>query len=340
MKKTILLTGAFGSVGKETLKELLIRKNEYFIKVIDIKSKANIKLYKKYKNDVSIYFEDLSKNNDLKYILHDVDFIIHLAGVIPPLADKNKTLAKKVNYEGTKHLVKQINKHCKNTFLLYSSSISVYGDRLNNPFIKVDDILSPSIGDYYAKTKIMAEKYIINHLKNWSIFRFSAIMSPLAKLNPLFFHMPLDTCIEIATTRDTSFALVQAINYRDQLQNRIFNLSGGEKCRVKYKIFLQKVFSLSNLGKFNLPKLAFAKVNFHCGYYMDSNILNNILNFQRDTIDDYYRLFEAAIPKIQLFFTNIFRKLIKKHLLSQSEPFQSLKNNDINLQNRFFGYEL
>jgi len=340
MKKTILLTGSFGSVGYETLKQLTQKSDLYNIRIMDIKTKRNIKLYKRYKDAATIYWEDLSIANDYKDMLTGVDFIIHLAAIIPPLADKNTTLAKKVNFLGTMHLVNQIKKYAKNAFLLYSSSISIYGDRVTSPMIRVSDKLTPSEGDYYAQTKIMAEQYIKSANIAYTIFRFSAIMSPKAKLDPLFFHMPLKTSIEISTTRDTAFALVQAIEKKAFLLNKTFNLSGGDKCRILYKDFLISAFKLSNLGAFNLPKLAFATKNFHCGFYADSNILNNILHFQRDTVNDYFTLYKSSISKLQLFFTSLFKKTIKNQLIKKSEPLLAIKHKDLLLQKHFFGYEI
>jgi len=340
MKKTILLTGSFGSVGWETLKQLVQKSNLYNIRVMDIRTKKNIKLYKKYKDIVKVYWEDLSCANDYKDMLTGVDFIIHLAAIIPPLADKNTSLAKKVNFLGTIHLVKQMKKYTKNAFLLYSSSISIYGDRVDSPMISVSDKLLPSEGDYYAQTKIMAENYIKKANIAYTIFRFSAIMSPKAKLDPLFFHMPLITSIEIATTRDTAFALVQAIENQELLLNKTFNLSGGAKCRIVYKDFLVNAFKLSNLGPFNLPKLAFATRNFHCGFYVDSNILNDILHFQRDSITDYFALYKGSISKLQLFFTSLFKRTIKNQLIKKSEPLLSIKHKNLLLQKHFFGYEI
>jgi hypothetical protein len=60
----------------------------------------------------------------------------------------------------------------------------------------------------------------------------TGIFDPRQKLDPLLFHMPLNTCIEMATTRDTGYALVEALEHVAELQGRTFNLGGGEKCPV------------------------------------------------------------------------------------------------------------
>ena len=102
-------------------------------------------------------------------------------------------MARRVNSLGTKYLLSRVKELNKNAFFMYSSSVSVYGDRLSNPNIKVDDPLIASEGDEYGLTKIEAEKHIQNSGLNWSIFRLSAIMGVKNhKLSKLMFHMPLD----------------------------------------------------------------------------------------------------------------------------------------------------
>ena len=86
------------------------------------------------------------------------DGVIHLAAVIPPLADEQPSLAKAVNTNGTINLINQLETVSPNAFFMYSSSISVYGDRIASPNIKVSDPLQVSLGDEYAVTKIDAEK--------------------------------------------------------------------------------------------------------------------------------------------------------------------------------------
>jgi nucleoside-diphosphate-sugar epimerase len=173
-----------------------------------------------------------------------------MAAIIPPLADKFPELAEEVNIRGTKNLIECIEEFSPEAFLLYSSSISVYGDRNSTPLIKTTDSLKPSDRDEYARTKIEAEKLIINSRMNWSIFRLTAIMGiNNHKPSEIMFHMPLDSHLEIATPPDAGRAFVHALNHLDKLNKKIFNLAGGENCRIIYRDFLSRSFDLFGLGK-------------------------------------------------------------------------------------------
>jgi len=232
-------------------------------------------------------------------------------------------------------LIRFLEKHSPNAFLIYSSSISVYGDRLENPFIKVNDILKPSEGDEYAKTKIEAENIIKNCKLDWSIFRLSAIMGD-HKISKLMFHQPLKTSLEIATPVDTARAFVNAIDKQKQLSKKIFNLGGGEKCRIIYDSFLSRSFKIYGLGELDFPLKTFAEKNFHCGYYDDGDELNNILNFRNDTLESYFEKEKQKISNFKRIIISIFKKPIKMYLKKQSEPLIAYTNKDKKLMLHFF----
>lgn len=211
----------------------------------------------------------------------------------------------------------------------------MYGDRLNDPWIKVTDPLVPSIGNEYAKTKIEAERIVRDARLDWTIFRLTAVMGK-HKLSELLFHMPLSTPLEIATPYDTSTAFVNAIDKRDLLSRRIFNMGGGAAYRTVYKDFLALSFDAIGLGELNFPENSFAEKNFHCGYYYDSNELQDILEFQNGTIDDYFHSVRKSTNTFKRFSTMLFSKVIKRVLLVKSEPLKALQSNDKVMKERFF----
>ena len=336
MKKSLLLTGATGTVGKEVLNQLL-ENNNYEITVICRKSSSNNKSLKRHKSKIHLVFADFSKRDPLQDLTTSFDIVIHLAAIIPPLADEEPILANSVNYLGTQSLVKKIEETSSNAFFMFSSSISVYGDRLENPYINATDSLSINVGDVYAKTKMNAEQAVTNSKLKWTIFRLTAIMGiKNHKMSGLMFHMPLETLIEIATPSDTATAFVNGIESQSQLTNRIFNLGGGKNCRTTYRDFLNVNFKLNGLGAPNFPTNCFANKNFHCGFYQDGGKLEEITEFQRDTLEDYYTLIEANIPATQKILAYIFRAPIKFFLAKKSEPLRAYKNQNKELMNRFF----
>jgi nucleoside-diphosphate-sugar epimerase len=334
-KPHILLTGAAGAVGFELLKQLYRERERYAITVFDLGSKRNRRILRKFKNGIEIVYGDIVNNDDIRKVCRDKDYVIHLCAIIPPLADKNPELAQRVNIIGTENLVKNLELYSPDSFLIYSSSVSVYGDRLKDPLIVVDDPLVPSVGDEYARTKIRAEQIIVGSSLDWSIFRLTAIMGR-HKVSELMFHMPLSTLMEIGTPEDTGRAFMNALDKRDKISKKIFNLGGGEACRTTYKEFLEHSFAILGLGKLSFPEKAFAGKNFHCGFYRDGDELENILHFRIDSLESYYRKVENSTKFWEKMMTILFRGVIKSFLLSKSEPYRAFIKNDEKMKNRFF----
>ncbi len=333
----VLLTGASGTVGKEVLLQLGEFSDEIEITVFDKEFTGSRNFYKKLGRNFNLIFGDISEKKDIRKACADKDVIIHLTAIIPPLADIHPELAEDVNIKGTRNLVECTEELSPKAFLIYSSSISVYGDRISNPWIKTRDKLMASDRDEYARTKIEAEKIIINSKINWMIFRLTAIMGiNNHKPSPLMFHMPLDTPLEIATPKDTGRAFVNALKHLDVLNKKIYNLSGGEKCRITYSDFLSRSFEIFGLGPLSFQKKAFARKNFHCGYYEDGDLLNEILDFRRDSIEDYFNNLKKSIPLVKKIATTIFRNIIKLNLERQSEPLIAIKtDNKADIQHYF-----
>lgn len=334
IKTRVLLTGASGTVGFEILKQLHALRGKYKITVFDLDNPKTRKKFAKFSKDITIEYGDISKSEDIAKVTYNKDFVIHIAAVIPPVADDYPELAHRVNTIGTSNLIKNLEENSPNAFFVYSSSISVYGDRLIDPEIYIDDAILPSLGDEYAKTKIAAEEIIKASKLQWSIFRLTAIMGG-HKISKLMFHMPLDTRMEICSPEDTARAFVNAIENKEKVAGKLFNL-GGKDCRCSYLEFLQKSFEIFGLGEVNFPDKTFADHNFHCGNYADGDDLEDILKFRRDSLKAYFEHEKSKVSSIQRAVTKCVKSIVKNRLIKQSEPLEAIQNDDREMLNRFF----
>lgn len=333
-RKRILLTGASGTVGLETLKHLA-KHTDYEVTVFDVKTQKAVKKLSPFRSRVEIIYGDITNREEVLKVAQNKDAAIHLAAVIPPLADRDPELAYNVNVKGTENLIYALEKNSPDCFLVFSSSISVYGDRIANPQIIVSDVLQPSAGDEYGQTKVLCESLIGQSKLSWSIFRLAAIMGN-HKISKLMFHMPLQTPMEICTPEDTGRAFAKAIEHQKKLEKQIFNLGGGEHCVILYQSFLDKMFAEFGLGKADFPQKAFAEKNFHCGILKDGDHLDDILGFRQQNLKDYFQMVRQSIHPLQKVSTLLFKSIIKKWLLAQSEPYQAFKKRNVKKMNHFF----
>lgn len=336
--KKILLTGATGAIGFEILNQLKTENALSGITVLARNTKKNHRKLQPFKGQISIIYGDVTDANAVLKAVKDQDIIIHLAAIIPTVEDLDHEYVNQINIGGTRNIVEAMKSTAPGAFLLYSSSVATYGDRLKNPIISVSDPLLGAEHDNYSRSKVEAEKIIQASGLHWSIFRLSAIMGiGNHRISEKMFEMPLETVMEIATVKDTARAFVRATDHQNELDQKIFNLSGGEYCRVNYGAFLTNAFNLFGLGQLNFPKHAFAFQNFHCGIYCDADDLEQILHFRKDTIESYFEEFKSSIPSWQSTITKPFAPLVKRYLLTLSKPYKAYKKGDRDRIHFYFG---
>lgn len=307
-----------------TLKEMLNR--NYDVRIFDVKNKKNKRLANRCKKDIQIFWGDLRNFNDIEMAVHDIDVVVHVAAIIPPLADKKPKLAESVNVGGTTNIIKAIENQPKKPKLIFTSSVAIYGDRRKNPLITPEDLPNPNEDDEYAKQKIKCEELIKNSSLEWAIFRLTYIVS-LYKLqmDPLMFEMPLDTCIEICDTKDVGLALTNAVENKD-IWGNILHIAGGEQCRISYREYLKVMLGIFGIGFKELPEEAFRRERgFHCGF-MTTKKSQELLNYQRHTLDDYFSAVRKKVA-ISRFFNMMFKPIVQKYLLNKSHYYKDYLNN-------------
>lgn len=321
--KRILLTGATGDVGGETLKELLRHEEAYKIRVLLRPSKKNIRFHHAISHCVEVIWGDITSREDCLKACRDIDACIHLAGVIPPLAWDRPDLAEKINVQGTGNLVRALEEVSPSARFVFTSSISVYGDRLSDPVILCGDSPNPNPGDHYGKSKLDAERIVRDSSLTWVIFRLAYITTPVKPLNRenmrLLFLMPLDTSVEILESDDTALALVRVLE-NDTLYGRAHNLAGGDTCRTTFREYLDRYLGIYGLGKRFFPDNAFSSGKFYCGFYGDTKEVQKELIFQRHTLDDHFHRVRKNIHPLIPPLACIFRLPVRAWLLRYSEP--------------------
>jgi nucleoside-diphosphate-sugar epimerase len=295
----ILVTGACGNVGHSVVKALILKGDKVY--AFDQKTRKTEKRLRRLsvalsrlpeahrRGELIPCYGDSRSFQDLMPLVAKVDAVVHLAAIIPPLADYRPDLARAVNVGGTANMLDCLSRLANPPRLVFASSIAVYGDRVANPRIKVGDELKPSEGDEYARTKIDCESMIRSSGLPWVILRLSYVMwSKWLRFEPLLFRMPLATALEPCHTSDAGEAFAQAV-HGDGLDGLILNIGGGERCRTSYREYVDKVLSIFGLGGVSkLPEALFAKKGYHCGF-VDSERSEEILHYQRRGLEDYYR---------------------------------------------------
>jgi len=348
-KRTVLLTGASGLMGTEAFQELLRRRDQIDIVLLLLPLAAIRRAFSRYAGlaGVRIVWGSVCDPPSVGEAVRNADHVLHVAALTPPAADHQPGLCGKVNFEGTRNILDALRARpggFGDTSLVYVSSVAVYGDRLPPAhMISVGDPVRPSLGDFYATTKARSEREIIESgMTRWAILRqtYIAIPRTLSLMSPLMFHQPLDTHIELITSRDAGFGVVQTIEAPDDFYGRVYNMGGGPSCRVVYRDYMDRVLPLAGVGPSSrvMRRNWFALRNFHCGWYADGADLNAYLGHQRSTLDDHYRDIAAALPAALKFGARVAPAfLVRAYLKRMADPPKWIRDGDDEKITAFLG---
>jgi nucleoside-diphosphate-sugar epimerase len=317
-------------MGFAAFQELWSRKNtqgqrKYDIVLLVRPSLKNKKLFKPYekacgidtkegsrvcsdsRKTFSIIWGDATNYGDVLEAVHGVDWILCPMAFIAPEADHNPDMAKAVNTTAIQYVIKAIyevggEKHIK---FIYVGSVAETGDRLQSIHMgRVGDPLKPSAFDFYATTKIAGERAVIESgLKYWVSLRETYIALPdaMSLMDPIMFHQPIDTHIELNTSSDAGRALANCLNVPEDSDfwRRVYNIGGGPSCRVVFIDYVERMMKLLGMGDYRkiMERKWFALRNFHCQYFEDSEVLNTYIHNWRETLEDHYHQVKKNAPR-------------------------------------------
>ena len=214
MSATVLVTGALGLVGSETVKRLVA--DGRHVVASDLDTPANRKKSRKLPAGADIRWADLTRAADAESLIADVApaVIIHLAAVIPPVIYRNPALARRVNVDATTTLLRAAERLSNRPRFLQASSNAVWGSR--NPhrhsrLVSVDEPTRPT--DLYGAQKLEAEELVRSSNLDWVVLRLGGVISVDPKAIPftadaLFFEscLPNDGRVHTVDVRDVGTA--------------------------------------------------------------------------------------------------------------------------------------
>lgn len=183
-KQKVLLTGATGGMGYAALQELIkdMEKQDILLLVLDTEAeREKLKGYEGLKG-LTIHWGNLTNYKDVFECVRKADIILHVAALVSPVADYYPELAMKVNYGSMKNIIQAIKEQDRmdKVKLVSIGTVAETGDRM--PPIhwgRVGDPIKSSMFDYYAVSKVAAERLLIESgLKYWVSLRQTGIMGP------------------------------------------------------------------------------------------------------------------------------------------------------------------
>ncbi|MBD5223772.1 MAG: NAD-dependent epimerase/dehydratase family protein [Bacteroidales bacterium] len=310
-KKTkVFLTGATGVMGFQTLKEFMKYPEDYEIRVLSRDSKKNRNKLQPYMENygVTVVWGDLRNQQDVESAMGDSEYVLHIGGMVSPLADHFPELTMDVNINGAKNIVRAIKKRKDrdNVKLVYIGSVAQTAHRHEpHHWGRTGDPIMAALYDAYAVSKIKAELIVAESgLRHWVSLRQSGILHPgliFKGSDPISFHVPLRGVLEWATVEDSARLMVGICSrpLGDNFWNKFYNIGSGTSFRLSNYEF-EKLL-LKSLGCPPPEKCFdtswFATRNFHGEWYLDSDLLNSLIPFREEiTAEEYFNRMAKSMP--------------------------------------------
>lgn len=257
---TILVTGAFGQVGKRCTQILLDRGRTVI--AMDLRTDQTVatqeELSAAHPEALIPAYVDLLDADAVRDLLttHQPEAIVHLAAIVSPPSYRNPALARKVNVGGTETLLAAAAALRRPPLFLMASSAAVYGSR--NPYrqperITPDTPVNPI--DQYGQDKVLAEAAIRASGLPYALFRLAGVISPdtQASINGdyllLMRSMPGDNRMHAVDARDVALAFANGVDRGTAVAGKAILIGGNESYVMLQRDLGDDLMAAAGLGR-------------------------------------------------------------------------------------------
>jgi UDP-N-acetylglucosamine 4,6-dehydratase len=284
--KSVLVTGATGSFGKEFLRELLSKDEVESITVFSRDELKQFEMTTEFSSTKVKYL--LGDVRDYKRVLQatvEIDIIIHAAAMKQiPAAEKNPMEAIKTNILGAENIVNAAIENGVRKVVALST------DKAANP------------ANLYGATKLCSDKLMIagNYLSNrtdtsFSVVRYGNVLGSRGSVIPFFKEKALTGKIPITDVRMTRFWLTlnQGVNL---VMRAIDSMHGGE-------IYVPKIpsFKVTDVARIIAPNIPTYEIGIRPGEKLHEVMITEDDSYFTREFDDYYTILAPEVLEGNLY---------------------------------------
>ncbi|NPC98384.1 NAD(P)-dependent oxidoreductase [Nocardioides sp. zg-DK7169] len=287
----IVVTGAFGNVGRTVVRQLLADGHE--VHAADLASRPSRRWAARLRHQrLVVHWGDLTDPATAPALLAaggGADAVVHLAAVIPPTAYRLPALARRVNVEASRLLLDAVERAPQRPRLVFASSMAAFG--ATNPHTRpglVDATTPLRPAEMYGAHKAEVEAMLAASDAEWTVLRLGAVVSSemLAGLDLemvlLEAALPQDGPVHAVDVRDVALAFAAAV--RADCAGRVLLIGGDASTRltqVQMSGDMTAALGLRGILPAGLPGDPADDAAWFCVSWMDTDEAQRLLGFQR-----------------------------------------------------------
>ena len=258
---TILVTGAFGQIGKRCARILLDRGRTVI--AVDLRNDKTVAVQQELSAKAPAgalipAYVDLTDAEAVRELIatHQPGAIVHLAAFLSPLSYRNPTFARKVNVGGTENLLAAAAGLPRPPLFLLASSAAVYGSR--NPHC-LPERITPETPvnpiDQYGQDKVLAEAAIRVSGLPYALLRLGGVMSPdtHSSINgdylAIMRSLPSDNRMHAVDARDVALAFANGVDREATINGKALLIGGNESYVLVQSDFEGDLMTAVGLGR-------------------------------------------------------------------------------------------
>ena len=288
MTKPVLITGGAGSVGRQLAGMLLDQGRSVRIFDLPFMDFAGLEG----EENVEIVKGDITDTAIVSQAVLGVGGVLHLAAILPPNSEKDRNFTFKVNVDGTKNIVEAMRVGAPDATIVFTSSISTYGDTSwEEPPVTTQH--SQDAIDVYADSKISGEQVVKESGVNSVVLRIASIAVPEFLEPPNPWPFTAEQRVEMIHRDDVADALRNAIDSREAIGN-IFNIAGGESWRLKGKNYVEDFFEVMGAP----IEMAVYRDSAGWNDWYDTDESQKILEYQNRSYQHYSNQMRSIIKEM------------------------------------------
>ncbi|PZC42200.1 MAG: Nucleoside-diphosphate-sugar epimerase [Chloroflexi bacterium] len=235
--RPILITGGAGSVGRQLAGMFLAEGRP--VRIFDLPFMDFSGLEEE--PNVEVVKGDITEKAAVEKAVDSVGGVLHLAALLPPTSERDRDKTFAVNVEGTRNISESLKSQQSSATLVFTSSISTYGDTSKEPDpIKINQ--PQNAIDIYAESKIAGEQILIGSGVNYVILRIASIAVPGFLEPPEPWPFTFDQRVEMVHRDDVADAIKSAVDTEEAVGN-VFNIAGGSTWRLTGRDYVRDFFN-------------------------------------------------------------------------------------------------
>ena len=239
MTDPVLITGGAGSVGRQLVE--MFAEAGRAVRVFDLPMMDFSALEDR--DGIEIVRGDITDADGVRAAVDGADAVLHLAAILPPNSERDRELTFRVNVGGTQNIIAAMEQVNRSARLVFTSSISTYGDTsADEPPVRVGH--SQSAIDIYADSKIEGERLILeSSLNNTVSLRIAGISVPAFLEPPTPWPFMEDQRVEMVHRDDVADALFASAS-APEAGGKIFNIGGGPMWQLQGRDYVRDFFEV------------------------------------------------------------------------------------------------